>query len=105
MRARSLAPILLWLGAAAHSFAASGSDPFGYRWYDSLEPECPFRDITTTSFPGQFLYASGDDVSAAIPLGFSFPLYGTSYTQVWISTNGWFTFDVATPVGARDPRV
>jgi hypothetical protein len=40
-----------------------------------------------------------DDVSAAIPLGFDFPFYDTTQTQVVISSNGWLTFG-ATPSAA-----
>ena len=39
---------------------------------------------------------SGDDVvSGQIPIGFSFPFYGTNYTNLVISTNGFISFDAA----------
>jgi hypothetical protein len=35
----------------------------------------------------------GDDTqSGAIPLGFTFMFFGVSYTQVFVSSNGWITF-------------
>ncbi len=37
-----------------------------------------------------------DEVSAAIPLGFAFPFYDTTQTQVVISSNGWLTFGAST---------
>ena len=40
------------------------------------------------------LLVSGDDVSAtAIPLGFDFPLYGTSYSALTFATNGYISTD------------
>lgn len=38
----------------------------------------------------------------AIPTGFDF--FGTPSLAIKISTNGWFTFDVATPIGAAASR-
>ena len=43
---------------------------------------------------------SGDDnVSASIPLGFSFNYYGSTYTSFVISTNGFLSFDAAPGAG------
>jgi hypothetical protein len=33
-----------------------------------------------------------DDASASIPVGFSFPFYGTNYTSLFVSSNGLITF-------------
>ena len=42
----------------------------------------------------------GDDVvSASIPLGFGFSYYGTTYTNLVISTNGFVSFDAAPGAG------
>jgi hypothetical protein len=60
---------------------------------------CPFRCLGTTTYtaisgsPGP----SGDDIGLAAPIGFSFNYVGTSYTQVWICTNG---FIVMGPTGS-----
>ncbi|MFN6117875.1 MAG: hypothetical protein ACK46C_18635, partial [Flavobacteriales bacterium] len=32
-------------------------------------------------------------MSAAVPIGFSFPFYGNTYTNVFVGTNGFITFD------------
>lgn len=45
------------------------------------------------SFGGTF---GDDEVSAAIPLGFNFPFYETTQTQVVIASNGWLTFGSST---------
>ena len=51
-------------------------------------------DLQPTSWvTGTTLLAlSGDDVSAAVPLPFSFSLYGTSYATANVSTNGHMSF-------------
>lgn len=41
-----------------------------------------------------------DEVSSAIPLGFNFPFYETTQTQVVISSNGWLTFGSSTSSSA-----
>lgn len=42
----------------------------------------------------------GDDqVSAALPIGFSFTFYGNTYTDFYISSNGFITFDGASSSG------
>jgi hypothetical protein len=37
----------------------------------------------------------GDDNSGAIPIGFTFNLFGTNYTTAYVSTNGYLTFGSA----------
>jgi hypothetical protein len=44
---------------------------------------------TTISFP------TNDDDATQIPIGFTFPLYGVAYTNVFVSTNGLLTFGTA----------
>ncbi len=44
---------------------------------------------TTVSFP------TNDDDATQIPIGFSFPMYGVAYTNVFVSTNGLLTFGAA----------
>lgn len=49
----------------------------------------PYQTFPTTGTAGP----TGDDVlSAALPIGFSFPFYCNTYTQFYISTNGFITF-------------
>lgn len=70
-----------------------GPDGFGYRWIDSHEPGGPsfgWVDLTGVGTP---LALTGDDaLSAPVAMGISFPFYGTSYSSVRVSTNGYLTF-------------
>ncbi|RMB56092.1 HYR domain-containing protein [Dokdonia sinensis] len=50
-------------------------------------------DITTS---GTQVFLSDDDLSDALPIGFSFEFYGIEYTEFYISSNGFLTF---TPQG------
>ncbi|MEI6761113.1 MAG: glycine-rich protein [Betaproteobacteria bacterium] len=56
----------------------------------------PFAPVSGTPIAGP----AGDDLlSGAIPIGFTFPYYGANYTNVYISTNGFITFDAAAGSG------
>ncbi|MGH9869077.1 MAG: S8 family serine peptidase [Candidatus Polarisedimenticolia bacterium] len=79
-----------------------GPDAFGYRWRDSDAPGGPpfnFVDISTT---GNLITFSSQDnaLSPIIDMGMTFPLYGTEFSSLKISTNGWLTFDTTTTVTA-----
>ena len=56
----------------------------------------PFAPLTGTPIAGP----SGDDTySAAIPIGFTFPFYANNYTNVYISTNGFISFNAGSGSG------
>jgi len=72
---------------------SGGPDAAGYRWIDSDEPGGPvysWADIRATGTPLPLL--GDDEVFGPYPIGFSFPFYGGSYSEYWISTNGWIAF-------------
>jgi subtilisin family serine protease/P pilus assembly chaperone PapD len=73
---------------------AGGPDMFGYRWKDSDEPGGPIFDWFDISTIGTTIpFASFDDSNfGPIPIGFPFPFYGTEFTTVRASTNGFLTF-------------
>lgn len=48
---------------------------------------------------GTSVTLSDDQVSGAIPIGFSFNFYGSSYTNVYVSSNGFLSFDASAPNG------
>ena len=71
---------------------SGGPDDFGYTYIDSDEPDGPtfsFFDISATGTP--VLLADDDELS--VPIGFSFDFYGTTYTDVFIVSNGFLNFD------------
>jgi subtilisin family serine protease len=76
---------------------AGGPDGFGYRWKDSDAsggPTFSFADISATGTTISFS-SSDDALSAAIPMGMTFPFYGSNFTSVKVGTNGFLTFDTA----------
>lgn len=56
--------------------------------YTLSTPTFNFQDISAT---GTALILGDDVVTGAIPLGFSFSFFGTTYTDVYISSNGFIT--------------
>ena len=55
-----------------------------------------FRDISATGTP---VGLADDAVSGALPIGFAFEFYGTEYTEAYISSNGFVTFNAGSPNG------
>lgn len=56
----------------------------------------PLRAITGGGVPVSTALTTDDIWSTAIPLGFSFTFYGNTYTQCWISSNGYISFSART---------
>jgi len=56
--------------------------------------------ITYSPLPiGTNVLALGDDdISTAIPIGFNFDFYCSTYSQVRVCSNGFITFDLTTPI-------
>lgn len=73
--------------------AYTGVGGFGYQ--TSNDPGGPvFSWINTAS---GISGPTGDDATIGpFTLPFSFPFYGNNYTQVWMCTNGWITFNQTT---------
>ncbi|PKP45362.1 MAG: hypothetical protein CVT94_18270, partial [Bacteroidetes bacterium HGW-Bacteroidetes-11] len=73
---------------------AGGPDAFGYMWIDSDEaggPAFVWNDIATT---GTLLTGLADDNTVGpLSLGFNFPFYQNSYGSVYVSSNGFLSFD------------
>ena len=72
----------------ARAVPSPGPDAFGY---SSTEISNSLRNISTT---GTFISLDDDEVSGAIPLGFNFDFYGTTYSQAYVSSNGFLTFNL-----------
>ncbi len=63
---------------------------------DGSEPVFAFSSISGS---GATLSLSDDQVSSAVSLGFNFEFYGSSYSQVYVSSNGFLTFAAGQPHG------
>jgi uncharacterized repeat protein (TIGR01451 family) len=69
-----------------------GPDPFGYAWIDSLEPGGPTYSWVDISTTGTSILLSDDATAGPFPIGFSFGFYGGSFSNFYVSSNGWVTF-------------
>ncbi|HPF08860.1 MAG TPA: choice-of-anchor J domain-containing protein, partial [Candidatus Cloacimonadota bacterium] len=78
-----------------HRITQGGPDTFGYRFVDSNDPageEYQWIEISESG-TSSIMYSvdswGGDDnFSEPIPLGFSFPFYGSSYSTAHVDING-----------------
>jgi hypothetical protein len=70
---------------------ACPADSFGYTCLDSDEPGGPAYDFEDISGSGTSLSLGDDQVSTAIPIGFAFDFYGTEYSELYVSSNGFLT--------------
>ncbi len=75
----------------AYIQATGGPDAFGYTYIDSDGDGCTYDwiEIETT---GTDLELIGDNMGAALPIGFSFPFCENSFTVISATTNGYLTF-------------
>ncbi|HSW56293.1 MAG TPA: S8 family serine peptidase [Ignavibacteriaceae bacterium] len=76
-----------------------GPDLFGYKWIDSNDPNGPqysWYNVTTNPSAVQVTFPNGnldDGWTNAIPIGFSFDFYGNQYNNLYLSTNGFLSFN------------
>jgi len=67
-----------------------GPDPYGYTGEASHDA---WESIASTGT--SIVFANPEDGREQIPIGFSFPFYGSTYTNIYVSVNGFLTFDTA----------
>ena len=74
---------------------AGGPDIFGNYWVDSDQQDGPIFDWIDISSTGTdiSLYFDDDNHTDMLELGFDFPFYGQSYSQICIGSNGIIGFD------------
>jgi len=76
-----------------------GPDLFGYKWIDSNDPNGPeytWYNITSNPSVVQVTFPNGnldDGWTNAIPIGFPFEFYGNQYNDIYLSTNGFLSFN------------
>ncbi|MCD4827978.1 MAG: hypothetical protein K8R90_00925 [Candidatus Cloacimonetes bacterium] len=80
-----------------------GPDTFGYTWIDSNEPGGPDYVWTDIQTSGTSVSLSDDQMSGLLNIGFSFPFYGNSYTQLRICSNGYVSFTDTDTDWSNDP--
>ncbi|MAT44639.1 MAG: hypothetical protein CL609_20080 [Anaerolineaceae bacterium] len=76
----------------------SAENAFGYTVDDTLTFGDYWEDISITGIPvaeytGTNQIQLDDEFSGVIPLGFNFPFFENTYSQVYASTNGYLTFE------------
>ncbi len=93
-------PLVLFVFSGMALAMTGGPDSYGYRYMDSEESgAAPFSWIdiskTGTDYPlGNY------DMSADIPIGFTFKFYGINYNTVRLSSSGFITFKKTSLNGA-----
>ncbi len=84
---------------------SGGPDLFGYEWIDSDEPNGPayeWNDISTTGTEATNWTATGsfgardEGYAGPFSLGFTFKFYGEEQTEIYVSSNGFLSFDLLT---------
>lgn len=69
-----------------------GPDTFGYWGIDETMPGGPTFNWIDISTSGNAVYLSDDDYDGPFPIGFPFNFYGNTYTEFYISSNGYIGF-------------
>ncbi|HET9325731.1 MAG TPA: S8 family serine peptidase, partial [Candidatus Eisenbacteria bacterium] len=73
--------------------STGGPDRFGYEWKDSHSPGGPTFNWVEISSIGTPVPIWGDDWnSGPVPIGFSFPYYGNTFSNLRICSNGFISF-------------
>lgn len=72
---------------------------------DTINPGVPVTLTATYGDPGIPVRLGDDDVDGPFPIGFSFRFFGANFTQFYVASNGWMSFN-ANPnsAGIRDPK-
>jgi len=69
-----------------------GYDDFGYTWIDSDQPHGPSFNWIDISGAGTPVSLTDDSFVGPIDIGFEFPFYEISYSQLYICSNGLISF-------------
>jgi hypothetical protein len=69
-----------------------GPDAFGHNWLDSDEPGGPVFEWIDITSVGTAIGLGDDSFAGPLSLGFSFPFYENSYSDVYVGSNGIITF-------------
>jgi subtilisin family serine protease len=77
------------------STLGGGPDRNGYSWTDSTDPAGPAHEWTDISKTGKLLgqLSEMDDGYAKVALPFAMELYGKKFSEVFVNSNGYLSFD------------
>jgi gliding motility-associated-like protein len=72
---------------------------------DTINPGVPVNLNATYGEPGVPVVLGDDNVAGPFPIGFSFRFFGNTFTEFYVASNGWMSFN-ANPnsTGIRDPE-
>ncbi|MCB9135967.1 MAG: hypothetical protein H6636_11110 [Anaerolineales bacterium] len=73
-------------------------DAYGYQWDDAV----PYAWKDTTGGNTVFLTSADDGYAGPISLGFNFPFYENTYSEIYVSANGYISFDSIEGFAGRD---
>jgi uncharacterized repeat protein (TIGR01451 family) len=77
--------------------AAGGPDAAGYTVVDNDEPGGPSYQFNSIASTGTAMVAGGlnadDTCFGPVGLGLTFPFYGQAYTDIYVSSNGYLSFE------------
>jgi agmatine/peptidylarginine deiminase len=72
-----------------------GPDAYGHNWVDSDEGTGVTVEWIDISTVGTAVSLGDDESTTFIPIGFTFPFYDATYTELYFSSNGTISFDGA----------
>ncbi len=96
-------------GVGTEPRATGGPDVFGYTFADSAEDSCAFQLIDISGSGELIDWGVGgpdDNSSGPLTLDAAFNFYGTDFTELNVSTNGYISTDpddLGTSLGTGDP--
>ena len=93
--------VFLLLNAALLQADQGGTDSFGHMWTNSAGAVSVAYNWIDIRDGTSLFGAAFDDDTASVDLPFSIEFYGSTYSKIWVSTNGWVSF--AQPVSGSDP--
>lgn len=96
----SIITLLLFLLFSNNAFSQLDAGP-----NDTINPGVPVTLSATYGEPGTAVILGDDYVDGPFPIGFSFRFFGTNYTEFYVASNGWISFDPnRNSAGVRDPK-
>ncbi len=86
--------LLLFAFLALHAQTAGGPDAFGYSWRNSNDPSGPTYNwiAPDTVNANQITSLTDDSFGGPYSIGFNFPFYNNTYTDFYMSSNGFISF-------------